>query len=480
MLILAALACALPPDSELTTPAAEVPVATQARRIALALTGAPPTTVELERLDSDGLDVLIDAWLQSDRFADLTAAAHARALGLPDDRLTPPPSAGPLEGAPSGELLAALQRAPTERVRHLVTADLRWDTLLTGDQLWVNPDLASLWGIVHAAGGETWQTGRWADGRPAAGLLTDGSLHLALGGSELHRAAVLTRFLVCDDVEEPRDAGRQSHWGDSAVLEPIAAMLGPVSTPTPEAITEAYSASCPVGAPCYPLRTDAPSVAGSWYGVPARDLVELADAIRDDPRFTRCVVERTFDDLVGRPASDPELRQLTQAFTASNPTLRQLAGLIVRSGALDSSPSTPMDAARWTHALEALTGWRGTVQGDSSWGTADPSTSWRWGIGGQLDGPSAAWFRQRQAEEAAAAATDQALADPSLSPLFPEGLPSTRTEAALAHLHLAIAGEAHPNLEPSRALWDLVDAEEGPEAAWQAVVAVLLTTLSER
>ena len=35
-------------------------------------------------------------------------------------------------------------------------------------------------------------------------------------------------------------------------------------------------------------------------------------------------------------------------------------------------------------------------------------------------------------------------------------------------------------LEPSRELWDLVKAEEGPEAAWQAVVAVLLTTLGER
>ncbi len=473
-------ACA--PEPETVQPPVEptVDAVALARRTSLALTGAPPSVEALAGIRSgDPLADWIEVWLASEAFADTTVELHLRDLGLPDDLQRPLPSVGPLEGSPSGALLASLQQSPGERIRHIVTEDLAWSTLLEGDTVWVDAVLAEVYGLEHAAGGQVWQRARWPDGRPHGGLLGDSALHQALGGSSVHRAAVLARFLVCDSLEGEHDGSETACARCHATLDPLASLLEPLQPPTPADIAEAHASGCPTVAPCYPLGQLGEPVEGLWYGEEARDLAELAQAARADPRLGRCVAQRTWHDLVGRAPTDAELREVTAALEDQGGSLRALAREIVTQPAFATEPPMTLERPRVARALEALTGFRWEVSGGDDWGRADAATSRQWGAGDVTEGPSAAWFGARAAEQAAGYAVDQALADASSSVLFPDGLPTEPTDAALGHLHQVILSE-EADLVPARALWSAVEAEAGSEEAWRAVVAALLQELTER
>jgi hypothetical protein len=486
LLLLAVLACTPPPaDPASTVLPAPPSVQVQVRRLSLALTGTVPSRAALEAIGEDpaALEAWVDTWVGSEAFVQTVVDAHAAELGLVDDRPEPLPAVGALEGVLLGVVSEATRAAPLERVAAMVREGRPYSDLLAGDSLWVDGTLAPVWGVEHAGAGARWQEARWPDGRPSAGLLTDSSLHVALGGSAVHRAAVLARLLVCDPLDGGHDGDAGQCAGCHAVLDPVAAQLEALEVPSVAGIAEAHVEGCPRGAPCYPLLTwsGEAEVGGAWVGVPVEDLEGLASAVLADPRFARCAVERTWRDLVGTDPSSGELRAMTAVFEASGLDLRALARSIALDGPLrEGAPSVPVDAQRRARAVEALTGWRWTVPGDAAWGEVDAVGSHRWGVAGLWTGPSAGWVQRRQAEEAAGAAVAAAAADPSASVLFPDGLPTEPTDAALGHLHAAVLGEVDADLTATRALWEEVAEREDGEVAWAAVVAALLQTLSVR
>ncbi len=449
MLLLILFACAEPSADTASPRAPAADLSRDAVRVSLALRGVLPEPADLEVARAGGLEILIEDWLAGDDFLATVRDLEGRALGLGDDR------AGV---GLAVELHASLHRAPVEQIAAVVAEGRPYREIMVGGTR-VDPLLASLWGLPYSDAGSTWQGADWRDGRPAAGLLSDGSLHLALGGTDVHRAAMLARYLVCDALDAPAD-GTASCEACHATLDPLAVLWAPQ--------LEASEGTAPL------VGWDPTvSAAGVSWRTPVADLPALSEQIGSDRRFLDCAVERYGSDLVGTALARAD-RDALVADLAEDQDVRRIAGRIVGDH-LATAPPIPMDPHRFTRLVERLTGYVWAVETDEG-GTIDGATSAAWGTRTLWEGPSRPWAIRHLSEQAAGYAVTQP------SPLFSEGLPvlPPEVDAKLAELHARILGELEPDLDPTRALWEEVAATSGLSPAWAAVVAAMLQTLETR
>jgi len=386
-----------PSDDTATTPTEPSPWPEMdpmrlAHRISLDLRGVRPDDADLAkvRADAGALDRLVDEWLADDRW-------ERRLVDLYENRFLTINESYAADADEWGvDDQAAWERSigeePLRVLARIGAEDLPYTELVTGDWTMADELLAATWPITYPDGKSGWQVARYADGRPAAGVLSTNGLWWRYGSTTSNanrkRANLITRVFVCDDfLDRPiefstnvnlstEDAVDDALRTDPAciachvTLDPIASYLFGFTW---------YAPDSPVDADAYhPEREELwASTTGnppSWYGTPGYSLEDLGVQIASDSRFPNCAVQTGFELLLSREATNDDVTTLLEhreAFLAGGLTLRSLYRSLVqdpayRAGATDDPRAVPvklMGPELLASQVEELTGFRWTTDG---------------------------------------------------------------------------------------------------------------------
>ena len=324
-------------------------------RLSLDLRGTRPTLAEVDavRADPGALDDLVEEFLADPRFTD-------RVMWTWNDAIHTAAWAGQYNrfGELPPEQQRALGQEPLRMVAAIAAEDRPFTDLVTEDRVQVNTALADLWGISppEAPGDDGWGWAPLPDGRPMAGALSGNALWLRYSPDELSRnrvrANAVARIFLCADFldregsfEFDLDPEALTDIEDAvatqgeclachASLDPLASFFGGFTWKSEVMDRETYVTFSPHFADRAAARQ-----APAYYGVPATDLADLGDLVAQDPRFTRCGVERFYTGLVGQ-APDPATRAtLVQAWVGDGRVVRPLVADIVATDAYrDAAP----------------------------------------------------------------------------------------------------------------------------------------------
>lgn len=499
------------------------------RRISLDLRGVLPTAGELDAVeaDPDAIWPLRDAWLEDPRLEDrlmhlLAERWHTRV----DEFLVQYLDYQALAYDPQNALRfeRSVGEEPLRLLARIAVSDRPWTDAVTADHTMADPRLAAIWPMEREAG-EGWQRASYTDGRPAAGVLSTNGLwwryYSTRSNANRARVAALTRLLVCEDYgartitfgeddglasgDGLEDTLRESPYcqGCHAGIDPVAAALfgfwaaneyqtNEIDTYHPER---------------EPLGQSMLGVSPAWYGDPVAGLHELGAHIAADPRFSRCGAE-TFAALLWRrdigPADRDDLDALRLGFEAEGMRVRPLLAAITETEAYAAGGAHPdaddEDAARdpalrllapnaLSSAVAELTGFSWTADGMDA--LDDDTTGYR-NLAGGVDGRAVtrpqegpgltrALVTQRLAESAAWHVVHRDLeagGTPAL--LIGVDLQTTATDPALTDALDALCWRMlgqRPSTATQAgllAIWQGVSEDEGPAAAWAAVLTALL------
>jgi hypothetical protein len=238
-------------------------------------------------------------------------------------------------------------------------------------------------------------------------------------------------------------------------------------------------------------------VAPGYFGTAGTDLDDLGRAMAADGRIVDCVVRRTWEGLLQREAGPDDgdtLRRHREAFIGGGLTLRALFRSVAEDGRYrsfdgDAAAAKLLTPDQCASVVEDLTGFRFVADGHDA--VAQDFLAFRSLAGGARTSgvniptptPTMAVVQERIAQAAAAWVVARDLEDPGGARLLTGVTTSTAagSEAFVAQvqaLHLRVLGEvvAADGYEVLSAteLWQAVEADEGAEAAWVAVITGLL------
>ena len=464
------LACA--GDPELPEPVEELPEAPELlqgspllARISLDLIGRRPTQVELQRLreDPEELPILVDEYLDDPDFAGRMAwiwndSFHTAVFADDYQRF----------GELSTERRRAMGMAPLMMVSLIVEQDLPFNTLVTSQQLAGQEVLADFYPIEGASTEWGWVDA--TDGRPMAGVLSSTSLWLrySADATNYHRARAnaVSRLMLCSDFLE-RESGfefalqpealtntEEAVWNEGAcltchaALDPLGAAFGGFAEKSDSLPAEQYLR--------WSAMQDAWQTAQlqpTYYGVPAT-LDEMGPLIAQDPRFSRCVVQRFHEGLVGVAPEPLQHDALTRDFVEQGLVARDLVRTILFSEAYQDAELRPLTNEQLASSLSASLGLplEGGPLEELVWdpdlrvlsgGTDDVSVLQR--SGAPSPGREAAlWWAAQQAVGATALVDEEADASAEITRLYLILLsaePDPETLAGLEALHASVGWE---------------------------------------
>lgn len=507
------------------------------QRASMVLRGTRPSLEEYARLEADpeAFELLVDELLASQRFGATVRQLATEWLELdqaPDVYPAGFPAVGELEGMGTHELNTSVIEAAGRLAEHIVMNDRPWTELVTADYTLADRVVATVWGLGydHDAGG--WQVTAYTDGRPAAGVLSDGWLFTRMpsteGNRHRERASLIADALICHDypgrpVVIPADVDLASEEAIANAVEsnPVCQSCHHSLDPLASFFAVHYALRIPEAVTSYPLVQYTPeATAGfeppSWYGVPAADLAELGGLIADDPRFSACAVRRFYSELMHVRVDDVpievvqhferdfrtdfDVRTLVRAIVLSD----AFAARFVVAGTTPSGLDTPDVGLRRAtpqqldSMLDELTGyrWLAVVPFDLGSGPVgevplmrDPLWGYRTLGGGPNGFDTTTHLRtvdpttllvldalaQRAARHVVEHDTDPETARLLTVPGARDGEPSAVREQ-LRQLHLRLYGErlASDDPEIDRALQSF-DAEAAPSRAWAVTLTALLS-----
>lgn len=495
------------------------------RRMSLDLRGVLPSPAELDAVEADAgaFDRLRDAWLDDPRLEERVVEWLAERWHTRVDSFDIRHYDYGLADTEEFAFEKAVGEEPLRLAARVVITDAPWSTIVTADHTMANELLAELWPLDYPAGAEGWQEARYTDGRPPVGVLATNGLWWRYPTSSFNlsrsRVGALSRLLVCHDLLErpisftatpslldPEGVADAITTVDACVschsgIEPAAAaMFGFV--PAVQYNVDEVERYHPEREPLGPLTL---GVAPAWYGRPISGLAELGPAIAADPRFDACAVE-TFASALWRREVDVgdthRLATLRSAYDAGGERIRPLLRAILdgatwQAGALadeaEDAEATKERTARLlspdqlARVIEDLTAFRWTESGFDQ--LRNDERGYRVLAGG-VNGvnvlrpqatPGLTWALvvRRLAEGGAATVVANDLGGGARRLLTVSGDERPGELAFDAELDtlswrlFAERADAEDRATWS-ALWTTVEAGEGPEAAWTAVLAALL------
>ena len=533
LLLLALLGCDTPAEDSATPAEPSVIVqlegAELARRISLDLRGVTPTLDELERAEADGVDDLVDEWLEDERFEERLVDAFAEDWLLRIDELRIEPREFNLDVS-HASFTRAFGDEPAHLMARIAAEDLSWNEVVQADWT-VSSDLLAEMVPLEFVGERTeqeWRKARYTDGRPAIGVLASSGLwvryHTTLVNYNRRRAWVLANYLLCYDflarpvsfagvtVSNSDELQAATQTVDGCVschsgLDPLASALfgfwpfedkDGIELVTYHLDRELYGETVMGLSPGY-------------FGTPVDAVSQLGGLIANDPRFSSCAVESAarrywarnvdYNDLDTLEALEAEFEDADRRYKALVKAV--FATEEYRAGNVtEDATDEDIDRIRTTHqlsalqiasAVEDLTGFRWEF-GD--WDMLDSDEQgYRLLLGG-ADGltvresnyaPTVARSitLNRVGEAAGAyvvaqdAALDQAerrlLGTTTEDPLtLTVDDPELATE--ITTLHTRILGRAPTDEEVDElvAFWGAATAAADEESAWAGLIAILL------
>ena len=308
----------LPVDS---APVAQTPPLLEAprllRRVSLDLRGVLPPVHELDAVEEDPslvLDYSVQ-YMADPLFEERLVQLFAERWWTRVDTFDITPNDYGLSADQNFEFARSIGEEPLRLLAYVIAQDMPWTTAVSADWTRADPLLESMWPLERDPG-EGWQTARYIDGRPAAGVLATNGLWWRYTTTDSNmnrsRAAAISRLLLCADylgrpisfsesqeVVEVEDAVRNDPYclACHATIDPLAANLFGFWWLTLYSRVEEES--------YHPeresLAQDYLGVGPGYFGQSISGLEELGWAMSGDPRFYSCAVESSAELLWRRP-----------------------------------------------------------------------------------------------------------------------------------------------------------------------------------
>lgn len=497
------------PVQEVTTP---LDARSQLIRVKTDLLGVHPDETELVAIEEEPAlyPIFVDRYLEDPRFLDRFREVYDARLLMRNG----------MAGA----------EEPLRLLSHIAENDLPFTEFVTADYTIASEQIASMYDIDRA-GGDGWQAGRYADGRPHAGVLTMSSVwerYPSAGqNANRHRANAVSRLLLCDDyLDRPIAFSRNAV--DQVTVDPEQAIRESADC------TSCHSTLDPLAAHFFgffgydedfgdanlyrpeneELWRDYADAAPAYYGQPTSgSLVELGQELAEDPRFLDCAVLTLWEGFTQRTYEDAdwtEVQSHRAAFIDSGLTVRALVRSIVTTdeyvaeSAAERALSERLSTVRITSpaqlasVMEQLTGYRWTFGGAD--GLTNPGDGLLTLAGG-IDGDSVTQvarapsvslllIHERLAQAAAAyvvandLAVDREGAAKLLGGITREDRPEEEEGEALfaaqiRHIYLQVTGKPldEESTDPSAliTLWkQIYSVDASATSAWTGVVSAVL------
>jgi Protein of unknown function (DUF1585)/Protein of unknown function (DUF1588) len=289
-------------------------------RASMALRGLRPSLQELEAVQKNPkyVEAIVDYYLGTPEFGETMRELHAEVLLVGVDPILYPagfPARGALSGMTMQELNRSIVDAPLRLIEHVIMEDRPYSEIVTADYTLADRTVATVWGMPYNEGGETWQETTYQDKRPTAGILSDSFVFTrhstTFSNKSRGRANLVSRALLCYDFlsrELPIDTSID--LADEAAvtmavknnptcsachtsLDPLAAYFAPFRPIYLPSDIAAYPYSTYVPSYQEPFSVTDPG----FFGEPGKNVVDLGQAIAEDPRFARCAAEHFYTFL---------------------------------------------------------------------------------------------------------------------------------------------------------------------------------------
>lgn len=375
-----------------------------ARRMSLDLRGELPTTAELDAVEADPaqLGTIRDGWLDDpafeERFVDVLGQ---RWLTEVDDFLIEV-TEFPAVGDPATIEYAwerSVGQEPLRLMARIVTDDRPWTDAVTADTTMADELLAASWPVDYPAGTTGWQEVHYADGRPAAGVLSTNGLwwryYTTFTNYNRARVAAVARLLLCVDyLSRPVSLDGAVALGGSdgltsalttdpyclgchASVDPVASTLFGFWTPNQ------YSGEENVN--YHPERElMGPQLMGvepAWYGAPVDGLADLGRTVAADPRFERCAVQSMAEVYWHRDTTVDDfdrIEALRQVYRGADARLKPVIAAVTDTPSYRAAVQSGTGPAEATARLMDVTLLRRVLSGLTGF-------SWGWQGYDQLD-----------------------------------------------------------------------------------------------
>ncbi len=334
-------------------------------RASMALRGTRPSMAEYDRIaeDPSAYDAFVDDYLQQPAFGATVRQHFTEWMELdqaPDTYPAGFPAIGDLAGVPTHTLNTSIIQAPGRLAEHIVAEDRPWSEIVTAEYTLADEIVATVWGLPYDWAGSGWQQTAYDDGRPPAGVLSDGWVFTRMPSTENNRnrerASLIANALICHDypgrpVRIPPDIDLADESAIANAIEdnPICVGCHQTLDPLASAFAVHHGLRLPEYETAYPLAQYTPEAAESdqpaaWYGEPIEDLQHLGQLIADDPRFSICAVRRFYSELMQVPVEavpQSVIARYLPVFQDSDMNVRALVGAIVRSAEFSAARPEP-------------------------------------------------------------------------------------------------------------------------------------------
>lgn len=516
---------------------------TRLLRASMALRGVRPSLADYEKVqaDPDAYDALVDGYINSEAFGLTIRQNFTEWLELDQIRDGYPagfPSIGALEGMESYALNTSIIEAAGRLAEHIVVNDRPWTDVVTTKDTMADGVVATVWGLPYDENRGGWQVTEYTDGRPAAGVLSDGWVFTRMPSTannrHRERASLIANTFLCHDypgrpIKIPRNIDLVSEEArtNALVNNPVCASCHNTLDPLSSFFTEHYGLRLPETETAYPLVEYTPDAnegfkPPAFYGQPGRHIGDLGTFIASDPRFVSCQVKRFYSALTHVPVEDVALETIEpfrKRFIDSGFRVKDLVAGIVKSplfAATSASLTAEGEAKNWPlphvgprratpHQLDSLvqdlTGFQWVTYvpfqpAGYTVGTVPLMKDHLWGYRTLAGGPdnfdttqhlrtanaSTLLVMRGLAERAAREGVAADFANPAGARLITNAdARAGDVDAAaeqLVELHLRLFGDVLETddsaITAALAVFEAVYAEFGAERAWQVTVAALL------
>ena len=286
-------------------------------RISMALSGTRPSAEEIERVAKEpgALASVVDGYLASDGFGEALRDLHNEALNVRVPGAIYPAgfaAVGELAGQDVQRINVSLTEAPLRLIEHVVMNDRPYTEIVTADYAVADGVVATVWGLDYAGTGKSWEVVHYADGRPAAGILSDSMLFTrhstTFSNKNRGRANAVSRALLCYDfidrqieidsnidLSDPEEVANAIEKNETCAschqtLDPLAAYFSAYQPLIVPSDIEAYPQEFYL-----PALTKAFSVREpGYFGYLGGDVRHLGQMIAQDPRFSLCAARRFY------------------------------------------------------------------------------------------------------------------------------------------------------------------------------------------
>ena len=305
----------------------ELPNELLLRRLSLDLRGLLPSLAELDRLETEPLDVFIDEFLVHPQHEEQLRSLFAEWFLTRVDKFNVDHRDYRVPESQAFDFVQAVGEEPLRLMASVGASDTPWTEIITADYTMANELLLSIWPLESLEEGEGWRKARYTDGRPAGGMLMSNGLwwryYTTPNNFSRTRAMALTDLFICENyLERPIKFEAPSLLERDSLNEVIrnnAACAGCHSTLDPIAASlfgfwwfDLYDTAEMTS--YHPEREQLGRYflgqEPAWFGTPMQSPAELPLFMAADPRFTSCTVERMAELFWRRDVSITDFSEL--------------------------------------------------------------------------------------------------------------------------------------------------------------------------